>query len=271
MSVEATRSNAGFEPFLTARARSGLGAPAFRWLLVPSAAAWLILVFLSASEHSLALCLAPRATVLEGFVANMTAGFAAIAPTRWAAEWLLMIVAMMFPLLVPMVRHVAARSFATQRERSVGLFVASYALVWLAAAALSSVALVAVRSAFLAIDLAAWTGLICCTFAAAWQLSTAKVRAVNRCHGTVPLRPWAPHASRDAIGFGLRHGMRCVGACLPVMVLPLAGGNGLGAMAAVFAILLAERARPKPQYRLSAIILLLLGMMAVVEASVRGA
>jgi predicted metal-binding membrane protein len=263
MSVEAARSTAGFQPLLTASARSGLGAPAFRWLLAPSAAAWLMLFFLSAGQHALALCLAPRATLLEGFFANMAAGFAAIAPARWAAEWALMIAAMMFPLLVPMVRHVAARSFATQRERSVGLFVASYALVWLAAAAASSVALVAVRAAFQAIDLAAWTGLICCALAACWQLSAAKVRAVNRCHGTVPLRPWAPHASRDAIGFGLLHGTRCVRACLPVMVLPLAGGHGPGAMTAVFAILLAERARPKPQYRLSAIILMLLGLLTV--------
>ncbi len=263
MSAEATRSNAGFQPLLTSSARAGLGSPAFRWLLAPSAAAWFALLWLSAGERSLALCLAPRATLLEGLSANMSAGFAAIAPGRWAAEWVLMIVAMMFPLIVPMVRHVAARSFATQRERSVGLFVASYALVWLAAAALSSGVLVAVRAAFQAIDLAAWTGLICCTLAAAWQLSAAKVRAVNRCHGTVPLRPWAPDAGRDAIGFGLLHGTRCVRACLPAMALPLAGGHGLGAMAAVFAILLAERARPKPQYRLSAIILLLLGLMTL--------
>jgi predicted metal-binding membrane protein len=120
-----------------------------------------------------------------------------------------------------------------------------------------------VRAAFLAIDLAAWTGLVCCALAAGWQLSAAKVRAVNRCHGTVPLRPWAPAAARDAIRFGLLHGTRCVRACLPVMVLPLAGGHGLGAMAAVFAILLAERARPKPQYRLSAIVLVLLGLMTI--------
>lgn len=263
MTAETSRSSAGLEPLLTTRARAGLSSPAFRWLLVPSAAAWSILLFLSASEHSLALCLAPRASLLEGLSANMAAGFAAIAPGRWAAEWGLMIAAMMFPLLVPMVGHVAARNFANQRERSVGLFLTGYALVWLAAAALSSVALVALRAAFQAVDLAPLTGLICCALAAAWQLSAAKVRAVNRCHGTVALRPWAPHASRDALGFGLLHGARCVRACLPVMALPLAGGHGLGAMAAVFAILLAERARPKPQYRLSAVILLMLGVMTV--------
>jgi predicted metal-binding membrane protein len=261
--TDATRSGIGFQPLLTADARAGLSSPAFRWLLAPSAAAWLALLWLSAGVHTLALCLAPRATLLEGFSANMAAGLAAIAPGRWAAEWALMIVAMMFPLIVPMVRHVAARSFAAQRERSVGLFVVGYALVWLAAAAISSVALVIVRAAFQAVDLAPWTGLICCALAACWQLSAAKVRAVNRCHGTVPLRPWAPNADRDAIGFGLLHGTRCVRACLPAMVLPLAAGHGLVAMAAVFAILLAERARPKPQYRLSAIVLVLLGVMTV--------
>ena len=52
-------------------------------------------------------------------------------------------------------------------------------------------------------------------------------------------------------------------ACLPVMVLPLLGGYGLPAMAAISAILLAERARPRPQYRMSAILLLLLGLVSL--------
>ena len=77
------------------------------------------------------------------------------------------------------------------------------------------------------------------------------------------LRPWPPDAGRDAIGFGLLHGTRCVRACLPVMALPLLAGHGLGAMAAVSAILLAERARDQPQYRLSAIVLLLLGLLTL--------
>jgi predicted metal-binding membrane protein len=263
MTTDASRSNAAFEPLLTPGARSAVGSPAVRWLLAPAAIAWLILLWLSAGDRTLALCVGPRATLLEGLSANVAAGFYMIAPGRWAAEWALMIVAMMFPLLVPMVRHVAARNFAARRERSVGLFLAGYGLVWLAAAAASSVALVVARAAFAAFDLAPWAGLICCALAALWQLSAAKVRAVKRCHGTVALRPWPPDAGRDAIGFGLLHGTRCVRACLPVMALPLLAGHGLGAMAAVSAILLAERARDQPQYRLSAIVLLLLGLLTL--------
>lgn len=40
-----------------------------------------------------------------------------------------MIVAMMFPLLVPMIGFVAARNFTVRRERSVALFIAGYGIV----------------------------------------------------------------------------------------------------------------------------------------------
>ena len=119
------------------------------------------------------------------------------------------------------------------------------------------------RAGLQTLHLTPWAGLIVCTAAALWQVSAAKVRAVNRCHGTVALRPWPEDADRDAIGFGLLHGTRCVRACLPVMVLPLVGGLGLAAMAAISAILLAERARNRPQYRLSALAILLLGLLSL--------
>jgi predicted metal-binding membrane protein len=263
MTIAAGETRVAPEPLLTAGARSAINSPATRWLLAPAALAWLGLLWLSGGEHTLALCIAPRPTLFDGLVANLSAGFDAVAPGRWAIEWALMIVAMMFPLLVPMVRHVAGHSFAARRERSVGLFVAGYAVVWLTAAAASSVALVAARAGLQTLHLAPWAGLICCAAAAAWQISAAKVRAVNRCHGTVALRPWGSDADRDATKFGMLHGTRCVRACLPVMLLPLVGGYGLPAMAAIAAILLAERARDKPQYRLSAVALLLIGLVSL--------
>jgi predicted metal-binding membrane protein len=263
MTTAASETRVAPDPLLTAGARSAINSPATRWLLAPAAMAWLGLLALSGGEHTLALCIAPRGNLFDGLLANLAAGFDAIAPGRWVIEWALMIVAMMFPLLVPMVRHVAGHSFAARRERSVGLFVAGYAMVWLTAAAISSVALVAARAGLQTLHLAPWAGLICCGLAALWQVSAAKVRAVNRCHGTIALRPWADGADRDATKFGILHGTRCVRACLPVMVLPLVGGYGLAAMAVIAAILLAERARDRPQYRLSAPALLLLGLVSL--------
>jgi predicted metal-binding membrane protein len=266
MTADAQRSAAGMQPFFTPGALHGLRTPAFRWSIAPALGAWVLLLVLWSQGGALALCIAPRATLLDGILAAMAAGFATVEPVRWAGEWTLMIAAMMFPLLVPMIGHVAAKSFAARRERSVALFVTGYALTWAIAAAAASVALIATRAGLSSLGLASSAGLIGCALAALWQLAPAKQRAVNRCHGTVALRPFGPAADRDALRFGVLHGTRCVRACGPTMALPLlgglVGGLGLGAMAVIFAILLAERARHRPQYGLSAVALLLLGLVS---------
>jgi len=99
MTTDTGRADTAFEPVLTAGAQSALGSPAVRWLLAPAAAAWLALLWLSGGHDSVALCVAPRATLFEGWFATTAAGFAAVTPSRWAVEWTLMIVAMMFPLV----------------------------------------------------------------------------------------------------------------------------------------------------------------------------
>ena len=50
-----------------------------------------------------------------------------------AAGWVLMLVAMMSPVLIPPVRHIRLRSFAHRRARSIVLFVAGYGAMWMAA------------------------------------------------------------------------------------------------------------------------------------------
>jgi predicted metal-binding membrane protein len=266
MSAHAQRSAKAMEPLFTPGVLHGLRAPALRWSIAPALAAWFVLFALWSQGGALALCIAPRATLLEGILAAMAAGFATAEPARWAGEWSLMIVAMMFPLLVPMIGHVAAKSFAGRRERSVALFVTGYVLTWAIAAAAASVALIAARAGLSSLGLASSAGLIGCALAGLWQLAPAKQRAVNRCHGTVALRPSGPAADRDVLRFGVLHGTRCVRACGPTMVLPLLGGLGLGAMAVIFAILLAERARHRPQYGLSAVALFLLGLLSSIAA-----
>ena len=250
------------EPLLTPAARRAPGTPAFRWSIAPAVTAWLLLAWLSGHDRALSICVVPRITLLDGAMASVAAGFAALDAPRWVGEWALMIAAMMLPLLVPMIGHVAYRSFVPRRDRAVGLFVGGYVLTWLAVGVVACVVLIVVRGALASLGLAPAFGLIGCTAAALWQLSPAKRRAVNRCHGTVALRPFGAAADADALQFGFLHGGRCVRACLPTMALPLLGGHSLAAMATIFAILLAERARPTPQYGLSAIALLLLGLIS---------
>jgi len=245
---------------LTPQAIRGLRSAAFRWSVAPAAIAWILLLSLPRSEQWGTLCVAPRAGLADGFIAQTSVAIAAIEPTRMTAEWGLMIVAMMFPLLSPAISHISARSFKARRNRSVGIFIAGYLAPWLGAAITGSMILILMRSMFAFLSLESVAGVTGCGLAALWQLSSAKKKAVNRCHGTKPLHAFGTAADLDALSFGLVHGSRCVASCFPLTVLPFIAGGGLGMMAALFAVLLAERARHIPQYGVSAIVLVFLGL-----------
>ena len=250
-------------PLLTPAATHGLRSAAFRWCVAPAMIAWFVLAALSGVTSERSLCLAPRATVTDSLLAYVLAGFATVEPIKMAGEWALMIVAMMCPLVIPHVGHVAARSFADQQNSVAGVFLGGYAAVWFAAAAAASIILISIHALLEFLSLGSVAGLIGCLIAATWQISAAKRRALNRCHGTLPLRAFGSAANRDALRFGITQGGRCVASCIPVMVLPLLAGLGFGTMIVLFAILLAERARHTPQFHVSAIVLVLLGLLSV--------
>jgi predicted metal-binding membrane protein len=230
---------------------------------VPAAVAWLALGSLWVRELPLSLCLAPQMDGMSGLAAHVRAGFAMAEPMRLAGEWALMLAAMMLPLTAPMVGHVWARSFPARRTRAVGLFLGGYLLVWAIATAAATPVLIVARGAVGALGAAPVLGLIGAMLAAWWQLTASKRLALNRCHGTVPLRAFGSAADRDAASFGLLHGARCVRVCLPVMVLPMLGGAGLSAMAVIFVLLLGERSQHTPQLDRSALILVLLGLLSL--------
>jgi predicted metal-binding membrane protein len=160
-------------------------------------------------------------------------------PARVASGWALMITAMMFPLLLAPLRHVRDRSFARRRTRAMGLFVAGYAAVWMAAGVGLQAMALAVRSAaplpFACLSLAA-------AIALAWQVSPAKQWCVNRCHRRPHLAAFGAAADRDAFDFGMTHGASCAGACWALMLLTLLVGNGhVPWMIAITLFVFAER------------------------------
>ena len=113
MSAAAQRAASWHEGILSASARGGFTSPAFRWAIAPALAAWLLLVWLLLvwlPSDNLALCLSPRATQIDGVLASIAVSYGLLNPWQLAAGWALMIVAMMFPLLVPMIGFVAARN-----------------------------------------------------------------------------------------------------------------------------------------------------------------
>jgi predicted metal-binding membrane protein len=208
-----------------ARERSQVRLP----LLFMSAVAWIV------------FAAGPGGTSLY---AHCTAANVAAIPSL-AGGWALMLAAMMAPALIPPVRHLRDRTFARRRARAIGLFVAGYAAMWMAAGALLLALALGVRRAapesFVPVALAAAITMV-------WQFSPFKQRCLNRCHAHPELAAFGPAADIGALRFGLTHGVWCAGSCWALMFLPLLISRGhIAAMAAVSLWLFAERLdRPKP-------------------------
>jgi predicted metal-binding membrane protein len=153
--------------------------------------------------------------------------------------WALMLVAMMSPTLIAPIRHVIERSFKRRRARSVMLFVAGYAAIWMAAGAVSMVAVLIFNlllpQSFLP---AAAVGII----AFVWQCSPIKQRCINRGHNHRELAAFGIAADLDALRFGISHAVWCFGSCWALMLFPMVLSQGhFAAMALVTYVMTSER------------------------------
>lgn len=191
---------------------------------------------------SVSYCGAPLPMHLGPAGANATAALPGPV-TALASGWVLMLLAMMSPMLVPPIYHIRISSFTRRRARATALFVAGYGGVWLAAGVvLLALELAAQRlmphSSYLP---AVFMGLV----AVGWQASPFKQRCLNQCHRHPPLAAFGAAADWDALRMGLTHGRWCTGSCwaamLFAMLLPHAHLVG---MAAVSALMFCERLDP---------------------------
>lgn len=157
--------------------------------------------------------------------------------------WALMTAAMMLPAALPAVRHVALNSFRWRRPRATLEFTAVYLAVWIAAGA----ALLALARTWAPVSDQLVLALVLAT-AAAWQLTTAKRRALNACHlpSTLPPRGW--RATAGVARFGLRNGGACVGSCWATMlVMAVAPSAHLPWMAALTGLVASEKLSRHPR------------------------
>ncbi|HMG47301.1 MAG TPA: DUF2182 domain-containing protein [Allosphingosinicella sp.] len=205
----------------------------------------------------------------ESALANWSfAAGATLATVAWPAalvHWLLMVAAMMLPLTAMALRHVAMRSFRARRRRAMAVFLAGYALVWVAVAPIYAAAAFAGRM------LAGEGPLLplgaALAFAALWQATPAKRRALRRCHRTAPLAPSGWQADRDGFVFGLDHGRACLASCWPLMLVAVAAGHHPAAMLAAGLFALAERRLLPPEPRRSAVPFAAAAMLCLATAA----
>jgi predicted metal-binding membrane protein len=222
-----------------ARERSLVRVP----VLFVSAAAWILL---SLEPGGMGMHAHHMATMPD---ASLDMLLASNPPASLALGWALMLAAMMAPLVIAPVRHVRDRSFARRRARAIGLFVAGYTAIWMAAGVMLMALAMAVRlyatESFVPLGLAAIVALV-------WQFSPLKQRCLNRGHAHPQLAAFGRAADIGALRFGFTHGVWCAGSCWAPMLLPLMVTRGhVAAMAAVTLWLSSERLEPPASPRWS--------------------
>ncbi|MBE5315574.1 MAG: DUF2182 domain-containing protein [Xanthomonadales bacterium] len=215
--------------------------------LLLSTAAWALYLTQAAPSSASAFCWGSAAT---GAWPSLQSVLQVYPPQGLAADWLLMLVAMMLPTLVAPLLHVHQRSFRHRRSRAIALFVFGYFSVWM----LAGVALILLQlSTHVSAPGSHWPAAIAALLALVWQCSPAKQLCLNRSHQHDALAAFGGCADRDALGFGLKHGLWCVGSCWALMLMPLLITAGhTAAMLAATVVMSAERLEgPRPlQWRL---------------------
>jgi predicted metal-binding membrane protein len=136
---------------------------------------------------------------------------------QFTANWILMLFAMMAPVLVPSLLHITQRTFRERRGRSIGLFVAGYASIWMVADVALLCTTTVLKLAVPKWQFQAAAGLL---VALLWQCSPFKQRYLNRCHAAPALSAFGLAADFDVVRFGITQGIWCVGSCWALMLLP---------------------------------------------------
>jgi len=160
-------------------------------------------------------------------------------PASVAAGWALMLVAMMSPVLIAPVCDIRVRSFKRRRARSIALFVAGYAAIWMA---LGGVLVAAGLAARMLAPQSCLPAACVSLIALVWQFSPVKQRCLNRCHAHAELAAFGAAADFAALRFGVSHGIWCGGSCWALMLLPMLLPRGhVVAMAMVAVLIFSER------------------------------
>jgi predicted metal-binding membrane protein len=141
-------------------------------------------------------------------------------------------------LILP-IRYLRVRSFTHRRVRSTALFVLGYGVPWMVAGC----ALLATELLLqIVVPRSSWPAVAVLLMALVWQFSPLKQHSLNRCHAHTELAAFGAAADRDAVRFGILHGMWCAVSCWALMLFPMLLPQGhMIAMAGVTLFVACER------------------------------
>ena len=230
-------------------------------LLAIAAAGWTALVW-QQSDH------------VSSMEMPMASANASREASLFLGNWVVMMVAMMFPAAAPMaLTFHGLRAVTRPLENafvSTWVFVSAYLLVWTIAGLAAYAALLTARYAFTRVTLSTTVtnqlGGASIVVAGIYQLTPLKEFCLSKCR-----EPIRFIASRDeaatAFGMGLLHGLYCVGCCWLLFVILFPFGMGVISMIAVTLIILAERRTlswSQPISHVAGLALVLSGVLVIV-------
>jgi predicted metal-binding membrane protein len=163
-----------------------------------------------------------------------------------------MVAAMMLPLTVANVRHVALSSLWRRRHRAMVAFLVGYLCCWAVVQTVIQGTL-----GFLA-PLLGWTlvaGLVMVT-AVLWEISPGRRRRLRRCGLTVPLAPRGWRADTACARYGVITGLSCVTTCWALMAAVAAFSHSILVMAVVFGVQISNRYQRRPSPILTSLAIL---------------
>lgn len=225
-----------------------------RGLVVAVVVAWLVLLALSSplvapsSRPGTPADAAPLPwSHHAGAVADGGLLLAVLVAGAW---WLLMVVAMMGPVMVPRVRSVAQRCPGRVRTRAIAETLTGALLVWMLVGAV--VVPLAVLAPPLDARAAPWAFAGLWLAVVVWQLAPLKERGLRRCH-LVRLQLGA--GTQSQVRPGALYAGWCALSCGPAMAAMALSGHTLAMMAVLTAGFVAERVafRPRRAARLVAV------------------
>lgn len=202
------------------------------WVILVAAAAWAFMVATSL-QHATHDHAVPSASY--GIVATAV-----------------MVAAMMLPLVLANVCHVALSSLWRRRHRAMAAFLIGFLCCWVVAQTVIQGTI-----GFLTPSLG-WTfvaGLATVT-AVSWGVSPGRKRRLRRCGLTVPLAPRGWRADADCARYGVITGLSCVTMCWALMAAVAAFSHNVLIMAVVFGVQVSDRYQLRPSPGLTSLVVL---------------
>jgi hypothetical protein len=163
-----------------------------------------------------------------------------------------MVIAMMLPLTLTNVRHVALSSLWRRRHRAIAAFLVGYLAVWIVVQS-AIVGTWGLLTPLIGWETAAGVAILA---AALWEVAPIKRQRIRRCHRTVPLAPrgWGAHA--DCARYGVTTGFSCVTMCWALMVAAVAFSPSILVMTVLFGVQMSGRYQQRPSPVLAALAVL---------------